>query len=135
MTALPAPSVFASMNQLFHFLLALGLAWPIAARAAGDAEAGRRAFARCASCHQVGPNAHSAFGPQLNGVLGRRAGSLPDYRYSDAMKRSGIVWDEQTLSAFLKSPGDLVPGTRMRFFGIGDEQRIADLIAYLRSAR
>jgi cytochrome c len=107
---------------------------PALARAAnaGDAEAGRRAFQACASCHAVGPRAHSGFGPQLNGILGRRAGSLKDYRYPEAMTRSGIVWDEKTLAAFVKGPSDVVPGTRMRFWGMGDEKRIADLIAYLR---
>jgi cytochrome c len=98
-----------------------------------DAATGERAFKQCASCHQVGANAHGGFGPELNGLFGRRAGSTPDYAYSDAMKRSGIVWDERSLSAFLHDPGKLVPGTRMRFWGIGDDNEIKALLAYLRT--
>jgi cytochrome c len=98
-----------------------------------DAATGERAFKQCASCHQVGVNAHGGFGPELNGLFGRRAGSTPDYAYSDAMKRSGIVWNERTLAAFLHDPGKLVPGTRMRFWGIGDDNEIIALQAYLRT--
>ncbi|WP_296953189.1 cytochrome c family protein [uncultured Massilia sp.] len=94
---------------------------------------GALAFKKCASCHAVGPNASGAFGPQLNGLFGRRAGSTTDYAYSDAMKRSGIVWDDATLAAFLRAPHDVVPGTRMRFWGIGDEREIAALLAHLRT--
>jgi cytochrome c len=98
-----------------------------------DAATGERLFKQCASCHQVGVNAHGGFGPQLNGLFGRRAGTTPDYAYSDAMKHSGIVWDESTLSAFLHAPDKRVPGTRMRFWGIGDENEIKALQAYLRT--
>ncbi|MBA5636421.1 cytochrome c family protein [Duganella sp. LX20W] len=105
------------------------------ARAGGDVAAGKAAFRKCASCHQVGPSARGGFGPQLNAVIGRRAASTTDYTYSDAMRRSGIVWNEQTLGAFLRGPGDVVPGTRMRFWGISDAQQIADLLAYLRTQR
>jgi cytochrome c len=98
-----------------------------------DAATGARAFKQCASCHQVGANAHSGFGPQLNGLFGRRAGATPDYAYSDAMKHSGIVWDERSLAAFLRDPAERVPGTRMRFWGISDANEIAALQAYLRT--
>lgn len=103
-----------------------------AASPAGDPAAGAAAFRTCASCHQVGPSARSVFGPQLNGVIGRRAGTLADYAYSPAMRKSGIVWNEQTLARFLRDPDDTVPGTKMRLWGIGDERRIANLLAYLR---
>jgi cytochrome c len=98
-----------------------------------DAATGQRAFKQCAGCHQIGPNARAGFGPQLNGIFGRRAGTLPDFAYSDAMRASNIVWDDKTLAAFLHDPGKLVPGTKMRFWGIGDERRIAALLAYLRT--
>ena len=94
---------------------------------------GAALFKTCASCHQVGANARAGFGPQLNGLFGRRAGSTPDYAYSPAMKQSGIVWDEATLSAFLQDPEKAVPGTRMRFWGIGDERERKALLGYLRS--
>jgi cytochrome c len=119
------------MNKLLPIFAALALQ-PVLTHAAGDAQAGRAAFAKCASCHQVGPSARSGFGPPLSGIIGRRAGSAPDYAYSAAMKSAGIVWSEQTLTAFLKSPGDTVPGNKMRFWGISSDKQIADLLAYLR---
>jgi len=103
------------------------------ARAADPAN-GQRLFAlRCASCHAVGPSARAGFGPQLNAVFGRRAGGTPDYRYSPAMVKSGIVWNDKNLAAFLDAPGDLVPGTKMRFWGMSDTKQVGDLLAYLRS--
>lgn len=100
--------------------------------AAGDVEAGKALFAsRCASCHSVGPMAASGFGPQLNGLAARHAGSLKDFDYSKEMKQSGLVWDDKTLAAFIANPGKTVPGTKMRFWGIGNERKVADLIAYL----
>lgn len=103
---------------------------------AGDAVAGKAAFTPCASCHQIGPSARAGFGPQLNGIVGRRAGATPDYRYSAAMKSSNIVWSEQALAAFIKDAEGTVPGTKMRFFSLGySDRKIADLIAYLRTLR
>lgn len=90
-------------------------------------------FEKCASCHQVGANARGGFGPQLNGLFGRRAGATTDFAYSPAMKASGIVWDQQTLARFLSDPGKTVPGTKMRFWGIGDERQMKALLAHLRS--
>jgi cytochrome c len=98
-----------------------------------DAATGERIFKQCASCHQVGLNARAGFGPQLNALFGRRAGSTHDFAYSDAMKASGIVWDERSLAAFVHDPEKLVPGTKMRFWGIGDQNQIAALLAYLRT--
>ncbi|WP_232540369.1 c-type cytochrome [Azohydromonas aeria] len=110
------------------------LAGAAPARAAGgDAAAGKAVFARCAACHQVGPSARGTFGPHLNALFGRRAGGTPDYAYSAAMKASNVVWTEATLRAFVKSPGDVVPGTKMRFWGLGNERQIDDLLAYLRT--
>lgn len=119
-----------STRPLPLLLLAL-LLQPPPSLAAGDAARGRTAFARCASCHQVGPSARNGYGPQLNGIVGRRAGALDDYAYSPAMKNAGLIWTEDKLTQFLKSPGDAVPGNRMRFWGMGERQ-IADLLAYLR---
>lgn len=103
------------------------------AGAADSLEAGRRAYARCVWCHAVGPNAQSGFGPQLNGIIGRRAGSAPDFAYSPAMKKAGFVWDEKRLAAFLRDPDEVVPGNKMRFFGMLGERQIGDLLAYLRA--
>lgn len=96
-------------------------------------EAGRKVFARCANCHQVGPNARNIFGPELNGLVGRRAGGLPGYAYSPALRQAGFVWDEARLAAFLRDPQKVVPGNSMRFWGLSDDEQIADLLAYLRT--
>lgn len=135
MTTRRRPAAPVLLALLLHAGAPLAARAAMAAMAAGNVEAGKAAFRKCASCHQVGPSARGGFGPQLNGVLGRRAASTTDYKYSDAMRQSGIVWNEQTLGAFLRGPGDVVPGTRMRFWGISDAQQIADLLAYLRTLR
>jgi cytochrome c len=101
--------------------------------AAGDVAAGKRVFAKCSNCHQVGPHARGNFGPQLNGILGRTAGTTKDYKYSTAMSSSRVVWTEAKLRAFIKSPDDVVPGNKMRFFGISDEKQLTDLLAYLQT--
>ncbi|MFC5514074.1 c-type cytochrome [Massilia jejuensis] len=117
------------MQRLALTLLALA---PLGAGAA-DLASGQRLFAsRCASCHAVGPSARAGFGPQLNAVHGRRAGGTPDFRYSPAMRASGIVWNDKTLAAFIESPDSLVPGTKMRFWGMSNPRQVADLLAYLR---
>ncbi|MBG6220398.1 MULTISPECIES: cytochrome c family protein [unclassified Janthinobacterium] len=99
----------------------------------GNAEAGKAAYHKCASCHQVGPSARAGFGPKLTGVIGRKAGSTTDYKYSAAMKNANIVWTEQNLASYLKAPSDFIPGNKMRFWGIGNAQQVADLLAYLRT--
>jgi len=101
--------------------------------AAGDVVAGQRVFKICAECHQVGPSARAGFGPQLNGIVGRAAASTKDYHYSTAMQNAHIVWTEDKLRTFLKSPSDLVPGTKMRLWGISNEQDLSNLLAYLRT--
>ena len=112
-------------------LLLLALSLPATVHAAADAEAGRTLFARrCASCHQVGPSARNGFGPQLNGIVGRTAGTA-DYPYSTAMRSAGLVWSHDTLRAFIESPDKVVPGNKMRFWGISDQRQIANLLAYL----
>lgn len=103
------------------------------AQAADPLAAGRTAFKRCANCHQVGPGARSNFGPQLNGIVGRRAGSAPDFAYSPAMKGAGFAWDERRLAAFLRDPDAVVPGNRMRFWGFMSERQAHALVAYLRA--
>ncbi|WP_343654027.1 cytochrome c family protein [Herbaspirillum sp.] len=108
---------------------------PLVTQAAGDPVAGRAAFAKCASCHAVGPSARAGFGPQLSNVIGRKAGSTADFKYSPAMAGAGFVWTEDKLRAFLKAPSEVVPGNKMRFWGIGSDRQIDDILAYLRSVR
>lgn len=120
------------MHRFTLFLITLACAANV--HAAGDVAAGNALFTtRCASCHHVGPSARAAFGPQLNGIFGRTAGNTKDFQYSDGMKASGVVWSDDTLRAFIKAPGKVVPGTKMRFWGIGNDGQINDLLAYLRT--
>ncbi len=103
------------------------------ARAAGDAEAGKQVFKKCHACHNVGENAKNAVGPELNGVVGRKAGTVEGYNYSEANKSSGLTWDEATLDVYLTNPKAKVPGTKMAFPGLPNEKDRADVIAYLAS--
>ena len=100
--------------------------------AEGDATAGATVFAQCAACHAVGPAAQNSVGPVLNGVVGRAAGTFAGYRYSSAMRKSGLTWDEATLTQYLHGPDKLVPGTKMAFPGMANDKDVADVIAYLK---
>jgi len=104
-----------------------------AADAAGDPEKGAAVFNKCRACHRIGPGARTIVGPELNGVVGRKAASLDGYPYSSAMKASGLSWDETTLAQWLRSPRTLVPGTRMIFPGLSKDEDIANVVAYLKS--
>jgi cytochrome c len=99
---------------------------------AQDAAAGEKVFAQCRACHQVGPTARNLVGPKLNGLFGRKAGTIEGYNYTDANKKSDITWDEATFSEYIKNPRAKVPGTKMVYAGLKDEQRIKDLTAYLK---
>ncbi|MPR05529.1 c-type cytochrome [Microvirga tunisiensis] len=99
---------------------------------AQDMAAGERVFAQCRACHQVNENAKNAVGPHLNGLFGRVAGSVEGYNYSPANKNSGITWDEATFREYIQNPRAKIPGTKMVYAGLKDEQRINDLIAYLK---
>ena len=98
---------------------------------AQDAAAGEKVFLVCKVCHQVGESAKNAVGPVLNGLFGRKAGAVEGFSYSDGNKHSGITWDDAAFSEYIKDPKAKVPGTKMVFAGIKDEQKIKDLIAYL----
>jgi cytochrome c len=100
------------------------------ARADGDAARGEKRYAECVPCHSLDRNNESV-GPTLYGVFGRKAGTSADFRYSPALRRSGIAWDEQSLDKYLADPQGFVPGNRMPFAGIADTSARADLIAYL----
>jgi len=97
----------------------------------GDPTRGEQIYHRCQGCHSIDAN---RVGPRHAGLFGRRAGSLDDYSYSDAMRAAGIVWDATTLDQFLTAPRKFIPGTKMPFAGIPDAQERADLIAYLKQA-
>ena len=99
---------------------------------AQDAVAGEKVFAVCKACHQIGENAKNVVGPTLNGLIGRKAGSVPGYSYSVANKDSGITWDESTFREYIKDPKAKIPGTKMIYAGLKDEKRTTDLIAFLK---
>jgi cytochrome c len=99
---------------------------------AQDAAAGEKVFAVCKACHQIGETAKNAVGPVLNGVIGRPAGTFPGFNYSDANKNSGLNWDEATFRDYIKDPRAKIPGTKMIYPGLKDEQKTSDLLAYLK---
>ncbi len=97
----------------------------------GDPKAGEAIYSRCLACHAL---AYDRTGPRHCGLFGRRAGSVRGFEYSEAMKRSNIVWNEKTLDRFLANPLKAVPGTAMGYAGVADRKERADLIAYLEQA-
>lgn len=100
---------------------------------AQDAEAGKTVFNQCRACHQVGETAKNMVGPVLNGLIGRKSGSVAGYTYSDANKNSGKTWDEATFTDYIKNPRAAIPGTKMAYAGLKDDKKIADLVAYLKT--
>jgi cytochrome c len=101
----------------------------------GDAEAGAKVFGKCKGCHQVGAKAKHRVGPHLNGLFGAKAGQHDDFRYSKGMMRAsndGLIWDLDTLHAYLENPKALVSGTRMSFRGLKDKEDRDNVLAYLR---
>ena len=111
---------------------------PIAAAAQDDlAAAGEKIFKRCAACHMIGPDAKNRVGPELNGVIGRTAGTLESFSYSPAMVMAGeggLIWSDETLHTYLENPKALVPGTRMAFAGLKKPEERDAVIAYIEQA-
>ncbi len=107
---------------------------PITAFAQGDAAKGEKVFRKCKACHAVGPDAENKVGPVLNGVVGSPVAGVEGFAYSKKLKEmssDGVVWDEETLRAFLASPRKYAKGTKMAFAGLRKEREQADVIAYL----
>lgn len=113
--------------------IAAAMAIPSANAAGGDPVHGKTVFARCAACHDLNTG-KTVLGPSLKGIIGRKAGSVPGFAYSPAMKAKAIDWTPGNLDAFITAPTHFVPGTRMPFAGIPDAKDRADLIAYLEQA-
>ncbi len=104
----------------------------VSSAAAQDVSAGERSFNKCRACHQIGETAKNGVGPVLNGLFGRHSGSVEGYSYSSANKNSGIDWSEATFAEYIKDPKAKIPGTKMVFAGIKNEQEIKDLTAFLK---
>ncbi len=99
---------------------------------AQDLAAGANSFKKCAPCHDVGPTAKNKVGPVLNGLDGRKTGTIANFNYSDANKNSGIVWDEAQFLDYIKDPKAKIPNTKMVFAGIKNETEAKNLWAYLK---
>jgi cytochrome c len=116
--------------------LAMTLAGAAGQASAQDAEAGKKVFNRCKACHTVDAPANRV-GPHLDGIVGRKAASLPDFSYSDAMKAKGaegLVWDEANLTPYLTDPKGFIPGNKMAFAGLKKPEDVANLIAFLKAS-
>ncbi len=118
------------MKMLFAALgVALLASGPVLAQ---DAAAGAKVFNQCRACHQVGDTAKNLIGPKLNGLFGRTAGSVEGFKYSDANVKSGIVWSEAIFAEYIRDPKAKIPGTKMVYAGLKNDQQIADLTAFLK---
>ncbi|HEX3503351.1 MAG TPA: cytochrome c family protein [Xanthobacteraceae bacterium] len=111
---------------------AVSIAASVSAASAQDVAAGQKQFNKCLPCHAIGPDAENKIGPELNGLDGRHSGTAPNYSYSDANKNSGITWDEATFKEYIKNPAAKIPGTKMVFAGIKNDQDVNDLWAYVK---
>ena len=100
----------------------------------GKAEDGAEVFKKCRACHDVGPDAKNKVGPLLNGIVGRKVGTIEGYAYSDANKATGakgVVWTEEVMFKYLENPLTFMPGTKMAFAGISNASQAVDIVAYL----
>jgi cytochrome c len=113
-------------------MTAVVLAAMAQAAQAQDVAAGEQSFRKCFPCHSIGEGAKNKVGPELNGLDGRHSGTAPGYNYSDANKKSGIVWNETTFKEYIKDPRAKIPGTKMFFLGIKNEKEIGNLWSYLK---
>ncbi len=120
-----------SVNRLAAALVAALLAGGPGWAAGGDPARGEEIYQRCVACHALAQN---RVGPRHCGLFGRKAGAVPNYQYSAAMKKSGTVWDDETLDRFIENPLKAVAGTKMGYAGVKDPQERADLLAYLKQA-
>jgi cytochrome c len=111
--------------------VAVGLMISTGAAIAQDVEAGEKSFRKCAPCHNIGPDATNKVGPELNGIDGRKSGTVEGFNYSDANKASGITWGADVFKEYIKDPRAKVPGTKMIFAGIKNDKELGDLWSYV----
>ncbi len=122
------------VKYVFSAMAAAGLlvAASGAVLADGDVEDGKKVFNKCKVCHTLEEGQHK-IGPSLAGVIGRPAGTAEGFKYSDAMKESGVVWDEASIDKYLADPKGFIPGNKMAFAGLKKEEERANVIAYIES--
>jgi len=116
---------------IFGMLFAVAAATGTSGALAQDADAGKTSFNKCLACHAVGEGAKNKVGPVLNGLEGRKSGTIEGYSYSEANKNSGITWSKDAFLDYIKDPKAKIPGTKMVFAGIKNEKEAGDLWAYL----
>jgi cytochrome c len=121
------------LNTSLIAFTAVFLVGQVSVVAAGDAAAGAKVFTKCKTCHEVAEPKNKV-GPTLKGLFGRKAGTVEGFKYSDAMKNSGMVWSEETLKPYLADPKKALPGGKMAFVGLKKVEDIEDVIAYLMEA-
>lgn len=102
----------------------------IPAFAAGDAAKGEKVYAKCKTCHEL-TTAKNKVGPTLQGVIGRQAGAVAGFKYSEPMIKSGVTWDAATIGEYVAKPKEFILGNKMAFAGLKKEDEIADLLAYI----
>jgi cytochrome c len=120
------------MKQLtLSTLIVIASAAASSAVLAQDVAAGKTSFNKCLACHAIGEGAKNKVGPVLNGLNGRKSGTVEGYSYTEANKNSGITWDEATFKDYIKDPKAKIPGTKMVFAGIKNQQEASDLWAFL----
>ncbi|GGC83878.1 c-type cytochrome [Chelatococcus reniformis] len=120
------------MHRLTAAFVLAGLLAGASPAFAQDAAAGEKVFLKCRACHQIGEGARNLVGPELNGLIGRKSGTAPNYSYSAANKASDLTWDEATFKDYIRDPKAKIPGTKMIFVGIKNDKDIDDLVAYLK---
>ena len=118
------------MRMFFLALCVLSIG--VSQARAQSPEAGERVFGQCRACHQVGETARNVVGPLLNGLFGRKSGTIEGYSYTEANKNANITWDEATFREYIVDPRGKIPGTKMVFAGLKNPQQVTDLIAYLK---
>jgi cytochrome c len=128
----PEPCEEHPMKKLtLNVLVVIASSAAATAALAQDVAAGKTVFNKCMACHSIGDGAKNKIGPELNGLDGRKSGTAPDYSYSDANKNSGITWNEAQFKEYIKDPKAKIPGTKMAFIGIKNEQEVNDLWAFV----
>ncbi len=121
------------MKQFLTALTLLSSLAFVAPASAGDVDAGKRVWNKCRTCHTLEEGGRNKIGPNLFGIFDKEAGQNPDFRYSKAMAESGMVWTEENMAKYLRSPGRTIRGTKMAFAGLRKDKEIEDLIAYMKA--